>query len=640
MRRAYRPFSLLLATAGACADPNPVVPESPEFRVELSAIGEYAEPAGNASSVSEVAELARGAILVPKRDGNGNQRFAADGTPLRLTCGAIMVSPSYAVTAAHCVDKVDVPDPSLHTVTLEMYPKDPKLQVGYLTATNLHTNTNDWLDFEHGKLTAAHGYHTERFTCRVAVRCGDDWGNYECTPPHPEADVAVIKCAGKPGLKYGHVDIADDDLDGVPVFMPWAHEVYAIDDEPDDGLFYDHYTHYTGDKAKNVHYFGGDRNQLVPLRSIPWPGESENVKLSQHPAPPNDVRRWTDLSGCHGTSGSPVLQPDPDVPGQWELLGPATVSGASGWTDRLCGNPENQNPGVGHLAYAALRLTRHAVDEVDDCHELTSGKGILFLTWCWIRGMKWIELMPFPDIWCLGCPLLEQLRVVKEPMAVIREELVELPVAITPGVGTRIAMLATPAGSEPAVLSVFDATGEVIAQGEIATDDVAVLAMKLEDPVGGSVFASVEGGAIGVTQVQVAATEATVGFTDAIERIGVASMSLDALEDEAEPMPFTADATGGFAAHLEPGRRMLMTRSALVPGRAWTIDFTAVGQGELSCGFILRSGEEVAQSCPIRAGRVTVAFGQLEETPVAFFIDAIAADTPIAIDDVSIIDAR
>lgn len=637
MRRASRCALLLLVPLGGCTEPGPAEPEMPEFRVELSAIGQYAQPAGNASPVSEVAELARGSILFPLRNGNGNQRVAADGTPLRGSCGAIMVSPSYAVTAAHCVDAVDVPNPALHTVELEMYPKHSQLQWGYFAATNLHTDSSDWQDFEHTQLTQGHGYHTERFTCRVVVRCGNDWGNYNCVPPHQDADVALIRCDGKPGNKYGHVDIADDDLDDVPVFMPWAHEVYAIDDEPGEDLFYDHYTFYDGTKEQNVHYFGDERNQLVPLRSMPWEGETENVKGSYWPPPPGDIRRWTDLSGCHGTSGAPVLQPDPDAPGQWELLGPAVTAG-SGWHDRLCGNPEQQWPGGGHLAYGALRFTQHAVDQVDDCEELTQGKGILFLSWCWLKGMQWLEVDPFPDIWCLSCPLIDWLRVVSEPMAVIGEEMIELPVAIGPGVGTRIAMLATTAGDEGGALSIFDATGEILAEAEVESGGAVVLASKLVDPVGGSIFVRAEGGALGVTQVQVAATDARIAFTDAIERIGVGTLSLDALDGDIAPMSFVADGENGFAASLEPGHRMFMTRSALVPARAWRVDFTAAGDGVLSCGFILESGEEIAQSCPIRRGRVSAAFDTLEETPLSFFVDALEAEGPIAIDDVSIVD--
>ncbi|MBL4684549.1 MAG: trypsin-like serine protease [Nannocystaceae bacterium] len=616
------------------------MPDEPEFRVELSTIHQYAEPAGNANPVSELAEMARGAILIPLRDSDGNQRTAADGTPMRASCGAIMVSPSYAVTAAHCVDNENVIDPYLHRLTLEMYAKDPALQTGYLTATNLTTSSSDWHDFQHPQLTASHGYHTERFTCRVVVRCGDSWGNLNCVPLHPAADVALIKCDGHPGNKYGHIDVADDDIDGAPVFMPWAHEVYAIDDEEGDGLFYDHYTRYTENKAENLHYFGDNRNQLVPLRSIPWEGETSNVKLNQWPAPPNDIRRWTDLSGCHGTSGSPVLQPDPDVPGQWQLLGPAINPNGPAWNNRLCADPDAQGPGSAHLAYAALRLTQQAVSGVNDCHELTQGKGLAFLTWCWLKDKQWMEFDPFPEIWCLSCGLIDWLRFINEPMAVIREESVELQVAIAGGVGTRIAMLATAAGDEPGTLSVVDAAGRVLAEAEVEPGSVAVLSAKLAEPIGGSIFVRSEGGAIGVTQVQVAASEATVQFTDAIERLGVGSASPDGLETPLVPMSFVSDPRGGFAALLEPGHRMIMTRSALVGGRAWSVGFTAAGQGRLLCGFILESGEEVVQDCRIRRGRVAVKFDRIEHTPVAFFIEALEAEAPIVIDDVSLIDGR
>ncbi|MEM6992483.1 MAG: hypothetical protein AAF721_18360 [Myxococcota bacterium] len=627
----------VLATAPFGCQASVPDDQPPVFRVELAAINQYAEPAGTQNGVAGYAESARGGLLVPQRDGNGNQRHAADGTPIRASCGAIMVSPSYAVTAAHCVSEDDVPNPATDVVTLEMYTKDPALQSGYLTATNL-TTASDWLDFQHPQLAAQHGYHPERFDCHVAVRCGDDWGNHNCAPLEPKADVAVVRCDGKPGNIYGHVNIADDDLDDVPVFMPWAHEVYAINGQPGDDLFFDHYTFYDGDKSDNLHYFGDDRNQLVPLRSIPLPGSSESSKHNYFPAPPNEYRRWTDLAGCHGTSGSPVLQPDPNT-GLWELLGPAINPNGPAWNNRLCADPGLVSPGQATLAYGALRLTKHAIADVDDCEELTDGKGIWFHTWCWLKRMEWIEFQPIPEPWpCLSCPPFLQLRIFGEPLARIGEQPVQLPMGIAEGVTTRLALVATSLEGGGG-LELLDESGRVVLEAEIESEGYTVLSAVLDRPVGGSLYAASLGSEVGITQVQLAASERSNGFDDAIDRLGVGVLALEELEAAPAPMTFEADGEGGFAAQLAAGQRMVATRSALVADRSWEVAFTAKGTAELNCGFVLDDGEEVSQMCDIEDGLVRTEFDTIDGTPVAFFVDGVDVEGTVAIDDLSLIDA-
>jgi hypothetical protein len=105
---------------------------------------------------------------------------------------------------------------------------------------------------------------------------------------------------------------------------------------------YDHYTRYTSRKD-NYHYFGAGRNQLVPLRSQPWPDGTPRRRLGNYYG-----YTATDLFGCHGTSGSGVLEVQPD--GSYKLLGPMAVAGP-GWDGRLCTDPATFQKGQTNLAY-------------------------------------------------------------------------------------------------------------------------------------------------------------------------------------------------------------------------------------------------------------------------------------------------
>src|SRR5258708_14532250 len=119
---------------------------------------------------------------------------------------------------------------------------------------------------------------------------------------------------------------------GAAVYMPWKHEIYDVPStlEPGDPR-YDHYLSLSLKQPvrfdQNFHYFGAgpdgkEHNQLLSLVSIDWDAVSPHHKTI--PAPIfNDPMAgwWTDLLGCHGTSGSGVLQPG--AGGRYELLRPA-----------------------------------------------------------------------------------------------------------------------------------------------------------------------------------------------------------------------------------------------------------------------------------------------------------------------------
>jgi hypothetical protein len=129
---------------------------------------------------------------------------------------------------------------------------------------------------------------------------------------------------------------------GAPVEMYWFHELPApipLDQPPaSDPVGLDRFKHYTqfdpnvadrlSAQANNWHYIGSPTNDLVPLKSLPWPDGEPRKRLGGN---------RTNLFACHGTSGSGVLQRNAST-GNLELVGPA-LGGDSKWAERLCVNP-------------------------------------------------------------------------------------------------------------------------------------------------------------------------------------------------------------------------------------------------------------------------------------------------------------
>ena len=117
----------------------------------------------------EMAALATGALLGPVIDG-GAARLASNGTEVRASCGATLISPSYLVTAAHCTDTSFL---DIDALVLEMYRPTLALASSYLDTTEL---TGSFPDYSHGRVGATDGYLTDRYLCSVTARCGEPYG--------------------------------------------------------------------------------------------------------------------------------------------------------------------------------------------------------------------------------------------------------------------------------------------------------------------------------------------------------------------------------------------------------------------------------------------------------------------------------
>lgn len=318
----------------------------------------------------EAASLATGSLLA-RLTRDGAPLFDADGRRVGASCGVTFVSPSFAVTAEHCT--VDT-DPEL---PVEAYRPNLALNQGF-TAASIVSGT--FPDYAHARLGPEHGYSVDRYTCHVFARCGADAPG-PC--PQLSADIALLECDGRPGDRYGFLDVAAVDRPDAEPFMPWKHEVYDLDRSPAPDLFA-RYAELPFDFADNYHYLalgvdGRELHQLLPLVSARFAVDLPHQKLAF------DEHVLTDLLGCHGTSGSGALQRS--ELGPWQLLGPATF-GDLELTQFLCNHQPSlsggrHGPGVPGISYASLAQTQAllatAVDRLrEDCSAWPRGETTLF----------------------------------------------------------------------------------------------------------------------------------------------------------------------------------------------------------------------------------------------------------------------
>ena len=362
--------SALLVTAAllaACSSPRPEAATADE--VETSNMA-YFDVAPTAKATDHDEERATGTLFAPVRS-NGVRSTTSDGTTLRYSCGVTFVSPRYAVTAGHCVDNESVVDPARDLVTIQMY----RFPTEY-NWLNARTLSGPYPHITHPSIP---GYEADIvwFSCRVVSRCyrgskGDQ--NMNCPLTASIIDVALVRCdADVASRGFTWLDVAADDDMSAPPYMPWTHEVYEAPalSTPLGVDVQAHYTWHTS-PADNFHYWdtradGTEVNQVVQLVSIAPPGQSlHKVGLDESGAGVE-----TDLGGCHGTSGSGVLQWN-TAKSAYELLGPVVLGPGPAWHDEtghdlLCQAARSKLPGQAALTYGPLAQTRALAALATDC---------------------------------------------------------------------------------------------------------------------------------------------------------------------------------------------------------------------------------------------------------------------------------
>ncbi|MCP4678814.1 MAG: hypothetical protein GY854_25670 [Deltaproteobacteria bacterium] len=288
-------------------------------------------------------------------------------TQLHTTCGVTFVTPHYAITAGHCISQDQV---------WSRRSKIPVLEVDVSQVSDDHLSAMQEVfgvfpGYTQMKLTAGDGYNVTRYdNCVMEMRC---WAgqHYMCPFYKENADIALIHCPER-ASDAEFMPVSTNPASSGPIEMYWYHEVLdlpAVQPDYADPLYYRwyYYARYLGKnyRFENYHYFGRDnqgfgdpRTQVLPLKSTTWNAEWDFEPRSRTGYDENyPTVIWTDMYGCHGTSGSGVFE---RVNGNLELLGPMVIPSRlqGNWSGNLCADGNAISPGERILAYTKQEYTK------------------------------------------------------------------------------------------------------------------------------------------------------------------------------------------------------------------------------------------------------------------------------------------
>lgn len=346
------PFALSLV-AGCASD---VEPDAPSDTAGAEHAASVVEPiqlidflAGQAAVAQDgsTASRATGALFVPFRNADHSVKtvltsaFPRRSLTVRGTCGVTFISPHFAITASHCLSDVNAFDPANQTFTVQTYDVTSANVTSLLLASDLQ---GTFPTFSGTPASSVPGYNVTNLTCKIVSRCAfSGSSDFNCGQA---ADVTMLNCSNR-AANAPWVGVAPSDPGTGPVEMYWFHEVVnapldaASATTATGQSLVTHYTNLTvGNEPNNWHYLGAPTNALLPLKSVNWSNGTPRRRLNAFGA--------TDLFGCHGTSGSGVLQRN--ASGNLELLGPVHTGG--GWaSSKLCNDPTTAAPGALGLTY-------------------------------------------------------------------------------------------------------------------------------------------------------------------------------------------------------------------------------------------------------------------------------------------------
>jgi hypothetical protein len=296
---------------------------------------------------NSTASHATGALYVPFLNADHSAKIVVASTfpllriyPVRGTCGVTFISPHYAITASHCVADVNAYDPANQTFAIRQFDITAANGTSLLLDSDL---SGTFPNFTGTPASTVPGYNATALSCKIVSRCAfSNASDYNCGT---SADVTMLYC-GNRAATAPWLGVAPSDPGTGPVEMYWFHEVVNAPLDagsattPTGQSLVPHYTNLTpGNEQNNWHYIGAPTNVLLPLKSINWPNGAAHKRVSPG---------TTDLFGCHGTSGSGVLQRN--ASGNLELLGPVHT-GASWANNKLCNDPITAQPGAFSITY-------------------------------------------------------------------------------------------------------------------------------------------------------------------------------------------------------------------------------------------------------------------------------------------------
>ncbi len=595
----------------------------------------------------ELAALASGGLRVPFLDDQKQPWLVDADVQIGGSCGATLVSPSYALTASHCVSSIDG---DLESITLDMFRPTLELGESFLKTTEL---AGSFPSYSHGQVGEADGYFIDRYACTVAAHCGDQFGApVNCgASMSASADVAVVRCEGRPGDRYGYLEVASsDDLDA-PLLMPWKHEIFDVPLDPEDDRFL-HYSLLGGSLSDNYHYRmfdsdGAPQNQLFPLISVAFDDGSWPRKLS---ADSNNV--LTDLVGCHGTSGSGALEQGPF--GFWQLLGPARYGDAE-LSQYLCNHvpvltgPAHA-PGASGIAYGGLAATQYIVEqlrtEIDaDCAAAGVGTSLYTHLGCWMQGLtasdaanaEFVQRLESPSAPSLLEPFADPVLTLSGTDSV---DLVSFASAV-PG-SYRVGLSAwSNQGCEsepcPTLTLTLDGEEALVYEFAVASEQPVPLAAEVEVGAAGPHTLTLSSNAserLEVSAISLVPVVHVNHFDRASERLEVA------MEEEPDGElglgRFVGDGREGFEVRLLPGERLLLGRQALASGQLWSADFAVRGDSALRCALV-DSSARVELEADCSTGTATLADPEnIDEAHAAFSIEN-TGDGEVFLDDVELV---
>jgi hypothetical protein len=297
------------------------------------------------------------------------------------SCGVTFVSPHFAITAAHCVPKDKAPIDTIAFWVMNYNIDELAVRVilggDAALADKFNASqqvTGTFPNYTKGAtLTEADGYRQMEVSttwfpvCKARVRCAEQFGTENCPAALRNmdggvgVDIALIECEFRdPSRPWTRV-FSGSDSAGVAIESHWSHEYLNLSVQKNDGIgplnnfvTYGAYAGSDTDKFNNYHYRGLVSNQFMPLISSAFPNGTTYKTTSDLTGAKGSgtTERYTDMFGCHGTSGSGVFPQNSDM-----LLGP-TIHGAPNLLGRLCVDPTKMGPGVKSLSFVRPAFTR------------------------------------------------------------------------------------------------------------------------------------------------------------------------------------------------------------------------------------------------------------------------------------------